>query len=673
MEIPLLSNIVIIFGLSIAVLLLCYRLHVPAIVGYLLTGVVAGPHGLGLIGDAREVELLAEIGVVMLLFTIGIEFSLKSLVRIKRSALIGGPLQVLATLTAAFFIVRELGLSWRESIFVGFLISLSSTAIVLKLFQESATVDSPHGSAALGILIFQDIIIVPMILLTPLLAGSSGNLFQSLLVLSAKGIGILLLAFISARWIVPTVMYQVARTRSRELFLLSIVALCLGVAWLTHHIGLSLALGAFLAGLILSESEYSGQALGSILPFRDVFMSFFFISIGMLLDVGFLLQRPGLVAVIALCVLSLKAIIAGSTGVLLGFPLRTTILVGLALSQIGEFSFILSRSGIEYGLLPAFTYQLFLVVSVLTMAATPFVLALGYRAADLALHLPLPKRLKAGLYFAPGAASTETKIHQKDHLIIVGYGLNGRNVARSARAAGIPYVIIEMNPETVKAEKSKGEPIYFGDAIQEAVLARAKIKDARALVVVISDLTATRRIIEIARRLNPMLYIIARTRFVQEMKHLYDLGAHEVIPEEFETSVEIFTRVLVKYLIPTDEIERFTAEVRADGYEMLRSLSKDPTSLTDLKFHIPDIEISALRVHPSSPLVGKSPAQIQLRKKYGVTLLAIRRNSKILSDIGGRTRFRADDILVLLAQPHKITAIKGLFRKPEEEGMKNQF
>jgi len=671
MEIPLLSNIVIIFGLSIAVLLLCYSLHIPAIVGYLLTGVVAGPHGLGLIGEAREVEILAEIGVVLLLFTIGIEFSLKSLMRIKRSALIGGPLQVIATVVAASLLSRKLGLSWREAIFMGFLISLSSTAIVLKLFQESATVDSPHGNAALGILIFQDIIIVPMILLTPLLAGSTGNVVESLLVLSAKGIGIILLVIIGARWVVPYLMYQIARTRSRELFLLSIVVLCLGIAWLTHHIGLSLALGAFLAGLILSESEYSGQALGNILPFRDAFMSFFFISIGMLLDVGFLFQRPGLIAVITLCVLILKAIIAGSTAMLLGFPLRTTILVGLALSQIGEFSFILSRSGIEYGLLPATTYQVFLVVSVITMAATPFLLALGPHAADLALHLPLPRRLKAGLYFVPVITSADAKINRKDHLIIVGFGLNGRNVARSARVVGIPYVIIEMNPETVRAEKSKGEPIYFGDAIQEAVLTHARVKDARVLVVVISDPTATRRIIEIARRLNPMFYIIARTRFVKEMKHLYELGANEVIPEEFETSVEIFTRVLGKYLIPRDEIEKFTTEVRADGYEMLRSLSNEQTSLSALKFHIPDIEISALRVHPGSSLVGKSLTQIELRMKYGVTLLAIRRNSKILTDIGGETRFCADDILVILSQSHKITAIKNLLCKMEEGGIKN--
>jgi len=666
MEIPLLNDIVIIFGLSIAVLFICHRLRVPAIVGYLLTGVLAGPHGLGLIGAVHEVEILAEIGVVLLLFTIGIEFSLKSLLQIKRLALIGGPLQVLLTLSVASIITKQIGQTFGESIFIGFLVSLSSTAIVLRLFQERAEIDSPHGRTALGILIFQDIIIVPMILLTPLLAGSKGNLVGSLLILSAKGMGIILFVIISARWIVPYLMYQIARTRSRELFLLSIVALCLAVAWLTSRVGLSLALGAFLAGLIISESEYSGQALGNILPFRDVFTSFFFISIGMLLDVRFVSQRPGLVVVIALCVLALKAIIAGSATALLGFPLRTTVLVGLTLSQIGEFSFILSKTGVEYGLLARNSYQLFLAVSVLTMAATPFIVALAPHVADLALEAPLPRRLKSGFYFVPGLSGTDKKIRRKDHLIIVGFGINGRNVARSARVAGIPYVIIEMNPETVRIEKRKGEPIYYGDAIQEDVLEHARVKGARVLVVVISDPTATRRITEMARRLNPKVYIIARTRFVQEMKYLYELGANEVIPEEFETSVEIFTRVLGKYLIPRDEIEKFTTEVRADGYEMLRSLSREPASFSDLKILLPDFEISTFRVNQESPLVGKTLAQIELRKKLGVTLLAIRRDSQIISDPGGDTEFYANDVLVLLAPPKKIAAITGLFHGSEK-------
>jgi CPA2 family monovalent cation:H+ antiporter-2 len=257
MEIPLLKDIVIIFGLSIAVLLVCHRLQVPPIVGYLMTGVLIGPHGLRLIGAAREVEILAEIGVVLLLFTVGLAFSLRGLLQIRRSVLMGGSLQVLLTLTAAFVLARQIGRTFGESIFIGFLLSLSSTAIVLSLLQERAEVDTPHGRTALGILIFQDVIIVPMILFTPQLAASTGNLAESLLILSAKGIGIILVVIVGARWIVPELLYQIARTRSRELFLLAIVVICLAVAWLTYSARLLLALGAFLAGLIISESEYS--------------------------------------------------------------------------------------------------------------------------------------------------------------------------------------------------------------------------------------------------------------------------------------------------------------------------------------------------------------------------------------------------------------------------------
>jgi len=293
MGIPLLSDMVIIFSLSIAVIFVCHRLRVPAIVGFLLTGVLAGPHGLRLIDRVHTVEILAEVGVISLLFTIGLEFSLKTLLQIKRSILIGGSLQVLLTLLGAFAIGSQIGRTFGESIFIGFLLSLSSTAIVLKLLQERAEVDTRYGQTALAILIFQDIIIVPMMLFTPLLAGATGNLGTSLLILLAKAIGTILLVFLSAEWIVPHVLYQIARTRSRELFLLSVVVICFGVAWLTSSVGLSLTLGAFLAGLIISESEYSHQALSSILPFRDLFTSLFFVSIGMLLDVGFLFQQPG--------------------------------------------------------------------------------------------------------------------------------------------------------------------------------------------------------------------------------------------------------------------------------------------------------------------------------------------------------------------------------------------
>jgi CPA2 family monovalent cation:H+ antiporter-2 len=656
MEIALLYDIVIIFGLSVVILFICHRLKVPVIVGFLLTGIIAGPYGLGLVKGVHEVEVLAEVGVVLLLFTIGMELSLEKLLKIKKSVLLGGSIQVLITLIISFFIVRLFGLPIGQSIFIGFLISLSSTAIVLKLIQQRAEVDSPHGQTTLGILIFQDIIIVPMIILTPMLAGTYADTIESVLFLFAKGIGIIVLVIVSTKWIVPWVLYHITRTRSQELFLLSVVVICFSISWITFSAGLSLALGAFLAGLIISESEYSHHAIGNMAPFRDVFTSFFFVSIGMLLNIEFFFQQPGTIILIAIAVLVIKSLIAAFAAILLGFPLRTSILVGLALGQVGEFSFILSKTGLEHNLLGGDFYQMFLAFSVLTMAATPFIINLAPRIADAILKIPLPKKLKNGFFPVP-----EIKVSkQKDHLVIVGYGVNGRNVARAARMANNPYIIIEMNPEIVRSEQVKGESISYGDASQEAVLKHVNIKNAKVAVIAINDPPATRRITETIRRLNPKVHLIVRTRYLQEMKLLYELGADDVIPEEFETSVEIFTRVLRKYLVPRDEIEKLVAKVRAEGYEMFRSLSQESASLSDLKFQLPDFEISTLRVEDKSILVGKSLAQIELRKKYGVTVLAIRRNSEILSNPHGDTQICSKDILFVLGPPDKIIDVANL-------------
>ena len=335
--------------------------------------------------------------------------------------------------------------------------------------------------------------------------------------------------------------------------------------------GLSLGLGAFLAGLAISESQYSHQAFGNMLPLRDAFTSFFFVSIGMLLDVDFLLQNPIYIALLAIGIIALKALIAGSVIALIGLPLRIIILVGLALSQIGEFSFVLSQVGLEHGLISSEVYQIFLDVTVLTMAATSFIITISPRVADALMHLPLLQRLN---YSTPSLnANIETT---RDHLIIIGYGVNGRNLAGSARSEDIPYVIIDVDPEIVKFEANEGEPISYGDATQETVLQRAGINTAKVMVIAISDRAATRRITDLARRLNSDIYIIARTRYIQEMGILHDLGANEVIPEEHETSVEIFARVLSKYNVPRERIESFVDHIRLDGYEMFRSVSKQP-------------------------------------------------------------------------------------------------
>lgn len=664
MESSLLYEIVVIFGLSIVILLVCHQVRVPTILGFLLTGVLAGPHGLGLVTARHEVELLAEVGVVLLLFTIGIEFSFKSLLQIKRSFLFGGSLQVGLTIVASFLAARLVGRAPGQAAFMGFLICLSSTAIVLKFLQEHGEVESPHGRTALAILIFQDIAVVPMILFTPMLAGTKESMDQSSLVLLLKGIGLIALVIVGADWIVPAVLYQIARTKSRELFRLSVVAICFAFAWLTSYVGLSLALGAFLAGLIISKSEYSHQALGNILPFRDIFTSFFFVSIGMLLDVSLLFRHPAPIVLTTAGVVLFKSVLGGVAVLLLGFPLRMMVLVGMALSQVGEFSFILSHTGVQCGLLSEEIYQLFLAVTVLTMAATPFVMGAAPFVADFLMRLPLPRRLVNGLYPAPALKSRAETEHLKDHLIIIGFGVGGRNVARAARAARIPYLVLEMNPETVRKEQTKGEPIYYGDAIQDAVLRHAGIADARAVVLTVPDPVATRRVTSIARRMNPKIHIIARTRYLQEMKSLYDLGANEVVPEEFETSVEVFDRVLTKYLVPRDDIERLVAEARADGYGIFGNGSPETALLFGLRPTLSNIEISTLRVGDQSPAAGKSLGQIELRKKWGVTVLAIRRAAQLLSNPDGETPLLANDEVIVLGPPDKVVAAAGLFRNP---------
>ncbi len=658
MEIPIIFDLLIVYALAIAVIFVCHRLGIPPIVGFILTGVLSGPQVLGLIKAVHEVEILAEIGVILLLFTIGIEFSFANLLQLRRSVLIGGPLQVAATVIIFFLLAWQMGLGMGESVFIGFLISLSSTAIVLKILQSKAEVETPHGNTSLGVLIFQDIIIVPMMLFTPFLAGIGGNevgsMFLSLLL---KGLVIIVLVVVSAKWVVPQVLYQIARTRDREIFLLAVLVLCFVVAWATAAAGLSLALGAFLAGLILSETEYSHQALGNILPFRDIFASIFFISIGMLLNVEFLFQEPLSIALLSVLVLAAKALIAGGAALVLGFPLRTTIIVGLTICQVGEFSFILSKAGVAYGLLSGENYQMFLDISVLTMALTPFIIGYAPRLADGVMRLPLPSRLKTGTFLsaAPDIAQKE------DHLIIIGYGVTGRNVARAAQSAGIPYVVTEMNPETVRYERQQGRPIYFGDATNPEILHLANIHAARIVVIAINDPAATRRITELARKLNRTVYIIVRTRYLAELEALFELGADEVVPEEFETSVEIFTRVLRKYLVPKSDIEKFIQEVRAGSYRMLRGMPKDFESLEDLRHYLKDVEISTIRLEPGAPLEGKTLAEMELRKRHGISVLAVRRGAEMLFNPEPDMKLNANDVLIVLGTPEKIAAGGFLF------------
>jgi monovalent cation:H+ antiporter-2, CPA2 family len=667
MEFSVLAHVDVILGFAILILTIFYKFEVPPILGFLVTGMLIGPHGLEILDSGQNMELNAELGIIFLLFTIGVDLSLKELWKMKKAVMAGGVLQILFTTTFALIVCTMLGFSPATSVFIGFLISLSSTAIVLKVLQDKNEVYTPHGKTSLAILIFQDLAIVPLILITPILAGSSVSFEGALPNIFFKGSLIILVFILSARFLVPWIFYHVGKTGSKQLFFVSVVFICLSAAIFTSSIGLSLALGAFLAGIVISGSQYSHQAMGNILPLKDMFMSFFFVSVGMLLDISYLLDHlpPLILATVILIVIKLIAVVCVTF--LIGSPLRTTILTGLALSQVGEFSFVLSRLGLEYSLLTEETYQAFLAVSIITMGVTPFVINASYRPADFIVRkvssTAFGMKLVQGIYSEPLDYEEKTEYQIKDHLIVVGFGFSGKTVSKAAKAAGIPYIIIEMNPETVQQEKTNGEKIQYGDATFGAVLEHAGIKSARVLVTGISDTAATRKIVKVAKELNPSVCIIAKVHDLQEMKRLNALGADEIIPEEYETSVEIFVRLLEKYLVPREDIEKMVNEVRAHGYRRLRKLVVDTgiDSGFNIKDELPGTDIQVLKVGSGSNFDGKTLADLEFRKKHGVTVLSVSRRSNLFSTPAGDFLLQANDACILLGKTEDLYNIRKFF------------
>ncbi|HEV8051296.1 MAG TPA: cation:proton antiporter [Parachlamydiaceae bacterium] len=659
MEVPIIKEIVIIFALSIGVLLLCHRLKLPAVVGFLVTGILCGPHGMGLVSGLEDVNNLATIGIVLLLFTVGMEFSIKNIVKYKYYFFGGGVLQVFTTLGVTFLVSRYiLDCPWNESIFLGFLISLSSTAIVLRALDENGETESPHGRLILGILIFQDIIAVPMMLLVPLLAGTGEEIDSSSFYHFLYGITVLVVMAVSAFYAVPKLLYYVTRTRNRELFLLSVLTVCFAVAWITSSIGLSLSLGAFLAGLIVSESEYSDEAVGNVLPFQEIFTSFFFVSMGMLLDVSFVVEQPFLILALALLVLGVKSLIAGGAALVLGMPLRSAIIGGIALSQVGEFAFVVAHSGTSLGLVTDYGYQLFLSVSLLTMGVTPTIMYLSTFIAAWADKLPIPKRILTGMQY-----NSEDSSHVKTgHIIICGFGIRGRHIARAAKAADQPYIILEMNPETVKAEKHNGEPIRYGDPSHQSVLVHAGIRTAKTVAVVINDPLASKHIVKLARSLNPEAYIITRTRYFQEVPLMLYAGANDVIPDEFGSSLEIFTRILQKAQIPQDLLYKYVNELRTEGYDALglHNYSISPPSAFAIDSTAAKIE--TMNIAEGSSLVGNTVMGSELKKVHGLTVLVIKRQNRTITAIQADTDFQAADSVVVVGSPECLTKAKYLFQ-----------
>lgn len=574
-EFPLLADLLVLLLASVPIAFICHRLRLPVMVGFMVTGVLIGPSALRLIKDLHAIELLAEVGIALLLFTIGLEFSLRRLMEMKRLVLGGGGLQVVLTILIAMAVEKLLGKPANQALFFGFLVALSSTAIVLKSYAERLEIDTLYGRASVGILLFQDLCIVPMMLLVPILSGQEGSSMANIALAIGKAAAVIGGIVFTARKIVPFLLYQVTRLRSSEVFIIFVVLVSLGTAWLTSRFGLSMAVGAFIAGLVLSESEYSHQIVSDILPFRDVFNSIFFISIGMLLSLNSLAQNFPAVMILLAAVIVGKAIVVAMVARLLRYSLRVSITLGIGLAQVGEFSFILAKAGSAQNLLSQPDYQLFLAASVLSMIATPFLIHVAPK-----ISLSLESWL--GVVAAPSRESPGERASERGlnrHVIVVGYGVNGRNVSKVLHRLGIPYLVLELNAQTVRAAAAQGVPIRYGDAGRRQALRHAGVEQAAIMVVAISDALVTRRTVALARELNPDLHIIVRTRYMSEVGELFDLGASEVIPEEFETSVEIFSRVLKQYGVSRQSIEQEVEEVRKEGYAMLRSTSLPPVEM----------------------------------------------------------------------------------------------
>ncbi|MCK9590545.1 MAG: cation:proton antiporter [Methanoregula sp.] len=654
----LISAVVIVIILSVALLYIGHQFRLPSIVAFLLIGMLVGPFGFAVITDQSSIELFGQVGIILLLFTIGLEFSFEKLLRSWKVVIIGGLAQVCTTIVAITIITMFLHFPFREALVFGFIVSLSSTAIVMKILQARGEVDTMQGRTLLGILIFQDLAIIPMILITPLLVGSEGPDLEGLPYQIANVAGLLVIIILMAKWVIPSFLYRVVQLRDRELFLITIGGICIFIAWLTSEAGLSVTLGAFVAGLIIGESDYNIDALSHIIPFRDVFAAIFFLSIGMLLDTRTVIASPVYVAEIVLVIIGVKILTGAFSAALLGMPARMCVFTGLSLCQIGEFSFVLAQSGLEGELIPVTAYQLFLAGAIITMAMTPFAMNASPKIVDILYRIT-----RSSIFVGrKGDGDGTPDQGPVNHIIIAGYGITGKSVARAAEITTIPYVVIDLNPEIIRREKSSRRTNFiFGDAVQEEILEHAGIYQARSLVVVVSEEEAVPRIVHHARVLSPSLHIIARTRHIRQTQDLLDLGADEVISEEFESAREIFIRALRKYQFPETEIEKIAAKLQNWGYAQFARTDSGKmdifpgTDADPMHFH-------TLRVEPLSLAAGKQIAELDLKNRYGIKDFGLRRGDVILSDIKDTLCLQEEDTLIIFTTDQKVEEISPLFR-----------
>ncbi len=656
--VPLLDELAIVAALAVFVTVVLARFKLPTVAGLLLAGALLGPFGLRLVSSVHAIEVLAEVGVVLLLFSIGLEFSLARLRHVLRQVALGGALQVGLTTGVTTGVAVLLGQPVGRGLFYGFAFALSSTAIVLRALSERRELDAPHGKFIVGTLIFQDLCVVPMVLIVPLLGSSSaaGPAALSVGLALGKAAVVVIGTVLLARFVVPKILGWVDASRSREVFLLAILTLCIGTAWLTSMVGLSLALGAFLGGMVVADTEYSHRAMGDILPLRDAFVSVFFVSLGMLFDVRVVAAQPLLVCGLLAGFLLAKGLLATLAAMAMRFPSRVAWLAGVGLAQFGEFGFVLARLAQSNGVVDEAAVSPLLAAGIASMFLTPLLV----RAAP---HITAGERLLAPLERLIGVRSIDEADESRkleNHVIVIGFGVAGLLTARALTAAGAPFIVLELNAENVRRGKDLGLPVYYGDATSEEALGHAHLAEARLVVLLMNDPQAAQRIVDMVRRVAPNVPVLMRTRYLAEREGLVKMGARDVVAEEVEGAVEVIARLLRSIEVPRNVIEASIQSIRSETQTSERKQTLPRAQLGDLRA-LSELKIESVLVREHSAAAGASAVQMRLRSTTGVLVVGVQRGDQLLQNPDPHAPFQTGDIVYFVGTTTAIREATPLF------------
>lgn len=629
------------------------RLKTPTMVGYLVAGLVIGPFTPGFVGDSADITQLAEMGVIFMLFGVGLHFSLKDLWNVRTVAIPGAILQTLTATVVGFAVTQSWGWSVNASLVLGMAISVASTVVLLRGLEDNGLLNTPHGKVAVGWLVFEDIATVAILVLLPALTGDVANPLESAAIAILKTvIFAVIMLFVGTRFL-SWLLKRIAHTRSRELFILAVVTLALGTAFGAAELfGVSLALGAFLAGVVVGESDVRHQVGAEILPFREIFAVLFFVSVGMLVDPAQILENLGQVLEITTLIIVGKAVITLLLGFILPAPTRTMVVVAVGLSQIGEFSFIVGQAGVGLGILSQEQYGLILAGSVISIIINPMLYHAIPELERLILKIPLIAQRNDNRHLAPDPVQHGLT----DHVVIVGYGRVGAYVGNMLKLLKLPELVIEQDVDRVEGFREHGVPTLFGNAADSEILTHAHLERARALVVTVPDEITTELIVIAARHLAPKLPIIVRAASTEGVKRLVKHGANYVIHPELEGGLEVVRHTLLVLGYPTLQIQQYMDEVRSDAYDIERITMAEQRVLDQLLRTVRGMEIVWHTITADSQVLGQTLAEANLRAKVGASVIALVRDGHVTPNPKSNTVFNEGDIVGLIGDDHELEA-----------------